>query len=59
MISLICVIKNWNADTDNTMVVPKGKGGGGVKGKGAKYIMTDDYLILGGWHTMQYTDHVS
>ena len=33
--------------------------GGVIKGKGGKYIVMEDYLILGGGHTMQYTEHVS
>ena len=27
--------------------------------KGAKYMVMEDDLTLGGGHTMQYTDHVS
>ena len=27
--------------------------------KGAKYMVTEDDLTLGGGHTMQYADHVS
>ena len=36
-------------DTDNSMVV--------ARGKGAKYVVTD--LTLGGGHTKQYAGHVS
>ena len=35
------------------------EGGDIVKGKGAKYLLTQDDLTFGGGHTMQYTDHLS
>ena len=35
------------------------EGGSGFKGKGAKYMVTEDDLTLESGHTMQYTDHVS
>ena len=47
-------------ETDNSMVVTRGKGGGRtIKGKGIKYMVMEDYLTLGGGNTMQYTDHIS
>ena len=45
-------------DTDNSMVVTRGKGVGVVKGEGVKYRVTKDDLTSGGRHTMQYTDDV-
>ena len=47
-------------DTDNSMVVTRGKGvGKWQRIKGAKYMVTEVALILGGRHTKQYTDDVS
>ena len=48
-----------NSDTDNSMVVTRGKGWGAVKGQGVKYVVTEGDLTVGGGHTLQYTDHVS
>ena len=44
-------------DTDNSMLVTGGKRVRRVNG--LKYMVMDGDMILGGWHTMQYTDHVS
>ena len=41
-------------DTDNSMLVPEGRGIMGLI-KGVKYVMTE-HFTLGGGHTMQYTD---
>ena len=62
IILLICGIWNWNSytQTDNSMVVTRGRAGGSSKGKGDQiYGDGRDDLILGGGHTVQYTDHVS
>ena len=50
---------NKNSETDNSMVVTRGKGGvedGGSKG-GKVYVM-EGVLTLGGKHIMQYTDGI-
>ena len=46
-------------DTDNSMVATRGRGVEVSKGKGDRYMVTEDDLTLGGGHTVQYTDHVS
>ena len=38
--------------------LPEGRVGGWYMVKGAKYMVMEDDLTLGGGHTMQYTDHV-
>ena len=53
-------IKLKPTDTDNSVVVAGGNGGGWVvKGTDIKYRVMEDDLTLGGGHTMQYTDHAS
>ena len=44
--------------TDHSVGVTRGKGVGERRVKGAKYMVTEDELTLGGGHTMQYTDDV-
>lgn len=50
-------------DTDNSTVLTRGKGHVGWAVKGAKYMLTQDDLALGGehaiQHVIQYTDLVS
>ena len=41
------------------MVATRGRGVEVSKGKGDRYMVTEDDLTLGGGHTVQYTDHVS
>lgn len=44
-------------DTDNSMILTRGKGFMGSKG--VRHIMMEDDVTLSGGHTMQHTDHVS
>ena len=44
-------------ETESSVVVTRGKGV--RRSKGAKYMVREDDMTLGGGHTMQYTDHVS
>lgn len=46
-------------DSGNTYNCYQRKGGKGiVKGKGVRYMVMEDYLILGNGHTMKYTEQV-
>ena len=40
-------------------LLPEGRGGGVVKGKGGKNIVMEDDETLGGGHIMQYSDYES
>ena len=54
------VIRNPETQTDNCIVVTKGKGFGGVvEDKGDQIHGDGDGLTLGAGLTMQHSDHVS